>query len=369
MIDRLMRMLTPRRHDAEPSESSEAAERAAIRDRMEGCILLGAAGDAMGYVVEFKQVDEIVRQFGGRISFSQPDLWRHRHLGHIVSDDTQMTMFGMEALCRVIEGRSVASVQAVTDETRVSYLQWYETQGRKAVSAPRSGLLSFPEMFAARAPGNTCLSALRLGGRGSVRSPANDSKGCGGVMRVAPFAFLPGVDEDALWVLSTASAALTHGHRLGWASAGALALIIRRVLLGASIREAVETSISYLRQGACPEMGDVLEQGLRHAGRSEIPSEEIESLGGGWVGEECLLIGAVAAMMDADVATRMDVAANHGGDSDSTASVAGQIIGTLLGRSALEASCPVDGIFRNLDVARPMSYVLNRFARAIEQWH
>jgi ADP-ribosylglycohydrolase. len=150
---------------------------------MEGSILLGAAGDAMGYVVKFQQVDEIFHQFAGPISFSDPDRWRDHQCGHIVSDDTQMTMFGMEAIARTIEKRSDNFVSFMIDETRISYLEWYETQGRMTVARSGTELLSYREMFANRAPGVTCLDALRLGGHGHVQSPVNDSKGCGGVLR------------------------------------------------------------------------------------------------------------------------------------------------------------------------------------------
>ncbi|NTF17024.1 ADP-ribosylglycohydrolase family protein [Agrobacterium rubi] len=368
MLGKMLRFLKKTEsHDgliplAVPQETSE------IVDRMEGCVLLGASGDAMGYAVEFKQVDEIVQSFNGPVSFSDPLRWRHRGHGYMVSDDTQMTMFGMEAIARSIEEHPDDYCSVLIDEIRRSYIEWYGTQGRLAVSSSGPGLLSYREMFAARAPGNTCLEALRIGGNGSVHRPINDSKGCGGVMRVAPLAFIPGVDEDALWSLSTASAALTHGHVLGWASAGALALVIRKIVMGMSIREAVTASVVDMRRNrSCPEMAEVLERSLVYAGRREMKTDQIEALGGGWVGEECLLIGTVAALMDADVPSRMGVAVNHGGDSDSTACVAGQLMGAHYGRKRLENMHSIGDIFRDLDVARPLSYVMNRFGKAIHQ--
>lgn len=334
---------------------------------MEGCVLLGAAGDAMGYVVEFKQVEWIHEQFGGPIRFADPEAWLYPQDGHIVSDDTQMTMFGMEGCARAIEADPVNYRATVIDETRVAYLDWFATQGGRFEPGVGTGLIAYREMHVPRAPGNTCLEALRLGGNGYVQFPINDSKGCGGVMRVAPFAFLPGLDRDDLWRLSAASAALTHGHVFGWASAGALALILRAVVDGATVPEAVRLAVTYMRQGhVCPEMAEVLERSLAFEGRGQISPDEIEALGGGWVGEECLLIAVVAALMDADVATRMDVAANHGGDSDSTCSVAGQIMGAFYGRRALEETAGVKDVFAALDVARPLSYVMDRFGKAID---
>ena len=47
-------------------------------------------------------------------------------------------------------------------------------------------LLKVPELYARRASGNTCMSSIEAGRRGSIGTPLNSSKGCGGVMRVAP---------------------------------------------------------------------------------------------------------------------------------------------------------------------------------------
>jgi ADP-ribosyl-[dinitrogen reductase] hydrolase len=51
-------------------------------------------------------------------------------------------------------------------------------------------LLDFRELFAQRASGNTCISALESGAMGTIEKPINDSKGCGGVMRAAPVGML-----------------------------------------------------------------------------------------------------------------------------------------------------------------------------------
>jgi ADP-ribosylglycohydrolase len=51
-------------------------------------------------------------------------------------------------------------------------------------------LLSNEELFSCRAPGNTCIQALRDGKMGSIEKPINDSKGCGTIMRMAPVGLL-----------------------------------------------------------------------------------------------------------------------------------------------------------------------------------
>lgn len=55
-----------------------------------------------------------------------------------------------------------------------------------------SWLGDVPELYSRRAPGNTCLSALKRQKSdenvGCVEKPQNNSKGCGGIMRIAPLA-------------------------------------------------------------------------------------------------------------------------------------------------------------------------------------
>lgn len=59
-------------------------------------------------------------------------------------------------------------------------------------------------------------------------------------------------------------------------------------------------------------------------------------LGGGWVAEETLAIAIFSALRHIDdFKACMICAVNHGGDSDSTGAVAGNIIGAILGYNAI----------------------------------
>lgn len=95
-----------------------------------------------------------------------------------ITDDTQMTLFTAEAL---LGGGDPLH------QLRDAYLRWLQTQDEPLPSG--DGLLAVLELHSLRAPGNTCLAALRStrhGARGTPTDPINDSKGCGGVMRAAP---------------------------------------------------------------------------------------------------------------------------------------------------------------------------------------
>jgi ADP-ribosylglycohydrolase len=62
----------------------------------------------------------------------------------------------------------------------------------------------------------------------------------------------------------------------------------------------------------------------------------VESLGGGWVGEEALAIALYCALVAGDDFVKgVRLAVNHSGDSDSTGSITGNIMGALLGKQAI----------------------------------
>jgi len=204
-----------------PMTACETMERMARTPEITGqlaCLLGGAIGDALGYRVEFDRWPEIERTYGPagiQLAFAQGPL--------VVSDDTQMTLFTLEGMARA------TSTDGIVDEIREAYLDWLGTQGRaSAAREPRGHLARRDLMQHARAPGMTCLAALRQGGRGTVEHPINDSKGCGGVMRTAPLGFLSATVSDAeVFRLGAAAAALTHGHPDGYLPAGAMTVLVR----------------------------------------------------------------------------------------------------------------------------------------------
>ena len=62
---------------------------------------------------------------------------------------------------------------------------------------------------------------------------------------------------------------------------------------------------------------------------------KLEKLGAGWVGDEAMAIALYCALTATDFEGGVVNAASHSGDSDSTASIAGQILGTIHGVEAI----------------------------------
>ncbi len=309
-------------------------------DRFLGCILGGAAGDALGYPVEFYNYKNILDEFGenGITEYSLSDGIAQ------ISDDTQMTLFTANAL---LYGTTLGKTRGIQMSYREyiyrCYLDWLKSQGYYVEKNDCSWLLDIPEIYAMRAPGITCLDALMSGRAGSIRYPINDSKGCGGVMRVAPIGLYfigRDVDQKDVDILGAEAAALTHGHELGYIPAAALTHIISLAAnedVDLSLEDIVTDSIAaaenmFSDAEHIGEFTDIMNRAVELSHRNISDVEAISLLGKGAVAEETLAIAVYCALKYGnDFEKALVASVNHGGDSDSTGAVTGNILGAKLG--------------------------------------
>jgi ADP-ribosylglycohydrolase len=311
------------------------------RDRFRGCLLAGAVGDALGAPIEFASIGDIRRRHGAAGIVG--------HVAHpaLATDDTQMTLFTAEGLIRASVQRRSTGTSDASSAVFHAYLRWLHTQGSSTTPRDLDGwLVHEPVLHHRRAPGNTCLSALRGGVAGTTTEPLNDSKGCGGVMRAAP-AGLVTTDPLAAFDLGCDVAALTHGHPSGWYPAGALASMVTDLLAGASLAEAAAHARSLLDgRTRSEETAAALDAGIALAARGAPTPEDLEGLGGAWVGEEALAISVCCALATDDPREALLLSVNHSGDSDSTGAICGNLLGAALGTAAIP-----DGWADDLDLA------------------
>ena len=309
-----------------------------IQDRALGCVLAGAAGDALGAPVEFDSIDDIRSHYGDQgIADYAPAFG----VTGAITDDTQLTLFTLEGVLRAHVRQRVTGDTNVTGVLHRAYLRWLYTQGDPVPRPVLNGrLITEPGLYALRAPGNTCLTALRdtmAGSRiGTIDRPVNDSKGCGGVMRAAPVALWPGTPAE-IFRLGAESAALTHGHPTGYLAAGALAVIVRQLLHGCALDAAIEQARTELVAWQDhDEVLTALDNAILLAGKGRPTPEAIaERLGGGWVAEEALAIAVCAALAAENLGDGLRLAVNHSGDSDSTGAICGNILGARDGVTAI----------------------------------
>ena len=297
----------------------------AYGERVLGCLLGGAVGDALGYDVEFLSLAEIEKRYGVE-GIREPAL---NGTGEAeVSDDTQMTLFTADGLLESIGRAGRIDTTDMLAAVREATLAWFAMQEGQSPAA-RGRVTRYPVLGKRQAPGNTCTGACRLGATGTPERPINHSKGCGGVMRVAPAGLIAELSPSQAFELATRCAAQTHGHPSGYLSAGVLAATIRGLVerrdLGDSITEAL--TIAQQWPGA-DETVAAVESAIALAEANDPDRHgAIVQLGEGWVGDEALAIGVYSALVASDYRDAVRVASNHGGDSDSTASIAGQIHG------------------------------------------
>ncbi|MHB1463284.1 MAG: ADP-ribosylglycohydrolase family protein [Armatimonadota bacterium] len=308
-------------------------------ERIAGSLLGGAVGDALGAPVEFMSIANIRSAFGPHgITNYAPAYGR---IGAI-TDDTQMALFTLEGLLSVLCApyADVSCQEAVC----MSYIRWLGTQGTvshyEALASVYSGWLwQRTDLHSNRAPGNSCLSSLKKhlvymeqNDCHPSNEPINDSKGCGGVMRMAPVGFF---DLDCFRI-GCEAAQLTHGHPSGYLSSGFLAHMIHELLQANSLTEAIDSARSELVKW--PSHHGTLhavDQAVIYAETKEATPECIEQMGGGWVAEQALAISLFCALKADDFVHGVRLAVNHSGDSDSTGAITGNILGAMWGRRAI----------------------------------
>lgn len=318
-------------------------------NRIAGCMIGGAIGDALGFPVEFLAVNTIEHKYGiGGIK--EYELTDGKA---VVSDDTQMELFTAEG---IIDCNDKDYLNSIAE----SYLNWYDTQAiadKKRNNKEKthelfnaykdnSYLMSFEDIYELRAPGNTCLRALRSKAKGieSLTSKAdNNSKGCGSIMRVASISCYFKDAEKAAEIAADTSK-LTHGHILGYASSYMYAHMLSNIIHNnMSLKKAIRSSFDavinkygedYTEVNSMLQL--VTKAVLLSKETSKSDYENINKIGQGWVAEETLALSIYFALRYGNDFEKAIVASvNHSGDSDSVGKVTGNLVGAVVGLEAI----------------------------------
>ena len=180
-------------------------------------------------------------------------------------------------------------------------------------------------------------------------------------MRTAPLALLNYIhgyaDGDMAYcdMCAAEAARITHKHPLGFMPSAVLNHILMELLAGTeSIEKAVEKGLRALPDIHSEEDGNkpyeelwpedvaklrrLVIQAIESAHVDMLDPVAIESIGGGWTGHEALAIAIYSAIKHRDSFEDAIISSvNHSGDSDSTGAICGNIMGCLLGWSAIPA--------------------------------
>ena len=337
-----------------------------LKDRVLGCMVGGAVGDALGYPVEFRSWNDIVNEYG------EKGITRYKlaHNGKaLISDDTQMTLFTAAGLLLGMTRGFMRGIMGRPDTyCQNTYMDWLMTQtltqrpaGDEMSSLCHSWLMDVPELYSRRAPGNTCIMAIEaLKNRDEVK---NDSCGCGGVMRTAPIALLCSIhqygdgDNKYIDMMAAEAARLTHKHPLGFLPSAVLNHLIMDIMEGEIVgrdrlAHAAKQAIDVLPEiDSEPDhhktdgelwpkhvkrQQDIVMHAIDLAYTDTADVKAIAQIGEGWTGHEALAISIYSAVKHCDSFERAIVSSvNHSGDSDSTGAICGNIMGSIKGRKAI----------------------------------
>jgi len=325
-----------------------------ILDKIKGCLIGGAIGDALGYPAEFMSIEEIMSKYGSK------GIRRHeldnRGLA-VISDDTQMSLFTANGILYgatwlALHGKEDNAEQYVEN----AYEDWYYTQSKD----PRfeefkwTWIRDIPELNVKRSPGNTCLMAIS----NPIRE--NDSKGCGGIMRSAPMAMYCAAHKDKFpkgknitdYVVDSGEyvAKITHHHPLGYITAGFLNLLLFKLIYEnrgktkAELKDMIHATLEHIMKMHATEYPEQMERLSTIVRKATALADDkrtsdidaIRQLGEGWVAEENLAIAIYCTLRHNDsFEDAVCASVNHSGDSDSTGSVCGNIMGTIYGEDAI----------------------------------
>ena len=317
------------------------------QNRIRGCLLGGAVGDAFGYPVEYLTFEQIQKKYGkaGILGYDLTNGFAE------ISDDTQMSLFTANGL---LLGKTRGCMRGVMGPyagyLAIAYLDWVKTQRLTRPDPEHRSycwLYHVPELRHRRAPAATCVQVLTDRNIGTIEQPCNHAKGSGGVMRVAPIgAYLDPrqTAQTEIDRLGAEAAAITHGHPMGWMSAAALVHLINCIiycgaqpedwpdLLSDTVSAMVQLFPGYPTDPLLP----LLKKAQQLASSEYSDREVLESLGGGWNGDEALAMAVFCAVRyGTDFEGSIIAAVNHSGDSDTVGSICGNLQGAILGLDAI----------------------------------
>lgn len=164
-------------------------------------------------------------------------------------------------------------------------------------------------------------------------------------MRIAPLGlhYSKGFSIEDLDREGAAIAKITHGNPLGYMPAAVMTHILNRIVYHTTslkdiMIEARDTAVSIFEGDShMEELTGIIDLAIALSENDADDLTNIQKIGEGWTGEEALAIAIYCSLRHADDFSDGIIAAvNHSGDSDSTGSVTGNILGAWLGYDQIE---------------------------------
>lgn len=267
-------------------------------DKILGCILGGVIGDCLGFPYE------------GSIPPVKIDSQHH----WTFSDDTQLTL----ATCEATSERKSVSAEAIAN----TFTKWFRQRKLTGLGAST----------------HKALSELDLGGHWALVGRKGDmAAGNGAAMRIAPLAFCLDLTNNKDRILFRDVCRITHHSEEAYVGALAVAFAIQ-----SAWHESWQSGNNLLEQISEHLPDSVTRDRLKEMSKlneGTTVSEIAMTYGcSGYVAETVpLALFGVQQINKLGFQGVLESLITCGGDTDTIASIAGQVMGTLLGRGKLPA--------------------------------
>jgi ADP-ribosylglycohydrolase len=268
-----------------------------VAERLEGCILGGAIGDAWGsgFENQFELEDDTFYLVGN--PYVKMPCWN-------ITDDTQLTLATIEA---IVENQEV-NPKYIAD----SFLKYYKQRKLRGLGA--STLKALRE--------------LEVGGHWSqVGRRGEYAAGNGAAMRIAPLAFLENITDSNVKDICS----ITHHNDEAYVGAKSVMIAIKEILNGNWMGE--DNLISKI----FPKIPDtrVRDRLIEVQNIKELSDVAAFGKDAYVVNSVPLAIAAANKVNEIGVEEVFSQLISVGGDADTNCSIAGQIMGTLVGRKGI----------------------------------
>lgn len=311
---------------------------------LRGCLLGLAVGDAMGYTIDSRSLEEIRRDYGpnGLLGYDLVNGYAD------VTSYTQLAAFSANALLvcltgRRTQGKTIAPVRYVGAAMK----EWSRSQHYCQPERNFCWLSNVPEMKRRHCLDNRMLDMLAKGTLGTPEEPSNNYNHSGSLTAVIPIALL----ADDLMLsdmgrdrLAAEVVALTHGNPEAFICGAALnhvlGLLIHQPDMG--LEELLQNTVDaialqfgkdYLQTG---KLWELLQMAQILAKTDTVsPMDAMERLSCRSSAE--ILAGVLYACLtcNGDFDTAMITAVNHSGRSAAVGAITGAVLGAILGEEAL----------------------------------
>jgi ADP-ribosylglycohydrolase len=300
----------------------------------------GALGDSIGAPLEHLSKKQIFKKYG--------NLWKTDLLpgNGTCTDDTEIALFTCEGLILSLKkyGRldNLEHIELYVLGISESLQRWLIQRGEfSEIKTNDEGFIKLKPSRSAEIAdcGQTTLRELSL--RQSLNELAiNDSRGNGSLARAAPVAIFSATqfnfDEieqvKLAYNMASSVSRLTHGSVEAISAAGTLAALITLLINGRSIKD----SIKLLKKTF--ELDEVIRDVLDMCLSEAYSANQVLQFEQGWTAAEALKIAILLVMNHAELNEVLIGATFHDGDSDSIASIAGQLWGSINGAMPLPSN-------------------------------